>query len=197
MTVAIGTNSGFVSSVPSADPAGTAGSTDNYAIAQKDTSPLGSYLITSMGWWCDNATEAADYELGIYSHDATNNRPNALLASSGAIAKGTDAGWKTGAVAWDLVSETIYWVATQLDDTLTTTLNNYTPEVGQKFDYKLGETTLPASWGSSSGSLERAYAIYAFYGAAGGLSWSGAGTLTQSGAINRHFNITRGQSGAI
>lgn len=33
--------------------------------------------------------------------------------------------------------------------------------------------------------------------AAGGLSWSGAGTLTQSGAINRHFNITRGQSGAI
>jgi hypothetical protein len=68
MAVSIGTNAGFVTSTPSTDPAGTNVAIDGLAAVVKDTSPSGSGLvITEVGWWCDTASEAGNYTMGLYS----------------------------------------------------------------------------------------------------------------------------------
>jgi len=169
VAVVIGTSAGFVSAAPTADPSGTAAAMDNQTRAIKDTSPSGTNSISSIGWWCDNATEAANFEVGVYSHDAGNNRPNVLLASARTNAKGTDAGWKSAAVAYDLSATTVYWVAVQLDDTATTTNSDFGAAAGSRREYANTKTTLPESWDSGgSGTADSAFAFYALYAAAGG-----------------------------
>lgn len=197
MAVVEGTSAGFVTSAPSSDPAGSNGTTDATCWACKFTSPAGTNAISLMGWYCDNATEDVNYQLGIYSHDATNNRPNALLASSGDIAKGTSAGWKTGDVTYDLAESTVYWLTEQLDDPATTTYMNYTTDAGYKSDIKSG-TALPATWGSSGNTFGRIAAIYALYAAAGGGgSYTAAGSLSSTGALSRMIHVARTYAGEL
>lgn len=170
MAIVLGTNAGFVSSAPVDDPGGTAIAVDNFVWANKVTSPGSGNNVTSMGFWCNNVSEASNFQLGIYSHDGVNNRPNAQLSASGDTAKGTTAGWKTAAVSWECLDGT-YWVAAQLDDTATATDSDYVYDAGEKLDYRSAQTSLPSPWGSSSGTVGRLYATYALYeAAAGGLS---------------------------
>jgi hypothetical protein len=177
MAISEGTNAGFVTSAPSSDPSGSTGpALDALAWASRFTSPSGSNAISSIGWYCDTASEESNYQVGIYSHDAVNCRPNALLASSGDIAKGTGAGWKTGSVEYNIDASTVYWITAQLDNTATTTNMNYHNNASYKTDYVFA-SSLPSSWGSSSGTYARIVAIYALYAAAGGGS---DGTVTVS-----------------
>ena len=160
MAVVKGTNCGFVTAAPAADPAGANGPIDTVAMAFKDTTPAGSYKVTEIGWYCDNATEAAEFDVGIYSHDAGNDRPNALVGVSANNAKGTDAGWKKiTSLNIALTGGTIYWVAIQLDNTATETNLNYNP--GDKYNSKDGQTALPSSWGTSDGSASILVSVYA------------------------------------
>jgi len=158
-----GTSAGFVTVAPTDNPAGSGGPLDTYSAATKFTAPASGGTISSMGWWCDNATEADEYQLGIYSHDAGNNKPNLLLASSGDMAKGTTAGWKTGTVAYGFTGNTVYWLAAQLDDTATVTNIDYTTNASYKEDYRGSSTELLATWGTSTGTLGRILSIYALY----------------------------------
>ncbi len=173
MAVVLGTNCGFVTAAPTNDPAGTnlAIQTSSYGV--KDTAPEGATKITKIGWWCDNATEEANFEVGLYDHNATDNEPEARLQVSATNAKGTTAGWKSVVVDWTITAGTIYWIAVQLDNTATGTNENYSAGAG-RLARLYGQTALINPWGTSSALNDLAAAIYAVYEVAAG----GSGKMT-------------------
>jgi hypothetical protein len=162
MSLGKGTNCGFVTAAPTADPDGVSGAIDTYAHSFKDVAPAGAVRVTEIGWWCDTATEAADYDVAIYTHDAVNNRPDAFVGSALNNAKGLTAGWKvvTG-LNIAVTPGTTYWLGVQLDDTSPTTRANFADSVSNKQDWKTAQTSLPDPWGASSTSLARLFAVYA------------------------------------
>ena len=123
MALVLGTSCGFVTSSPSADPGGTAlEDVDTTAQTLKATAPVGATKVTEIGWWCDNATEEANFEVGIYGDNGSGTAPDAVIELNQTNAKGTGAGWKkvTG-LNIAITAGTIYWIAMQLDDTATGT----------------------------------------------------------------------------
>jgi len=163
MAVTIGTNAGFVAVAPVDDPTGNATiALDTNAWATKDTSPADIVKITEIGWWCDNATEEANFEVGLYNHDAGSDTPDDLLFSDTVNAKGTDAGWKTVSVNWSIDPSTVYWIAVQLDDTATAT--NIDRQVGGsgRSSYDNNVAALPVQF-SPSATYDFPVAIYAVY----------------------------------
>ncbi len=71
MALVLGTNCGFVTVAPTSDPTGTINDVQNtFAYASKFTSPATAIKVTEIGWYCDNATQEANFEVGIYDHDS-------------------------------------------------------------------------------------------------------------------------------
>lgn len=165
MAMVEGTNFGMVTAAPVDDPAGagTAAAVDARTrgfklVAGSDGS------ITSMGWWCDTASEEVNFQLGIYSHDAVNDRPEDRLAYSGDVAKGTTAGWKTASVSYNFTSGTTYWLMLQCDDPATTTYTDTAGIAGARTVYYTSQTALQANYDAPSGTgTTNEYAIYALY----------------------------------
>ena len=161
MALVIGTNCGFVTTAPTADPTDGNVSIDNLAIVLKDTSPSGNNIVTEIGWWCENATEESNFEVGIYDHNVGDDEAEAVVGSiSRTNAKGTDAGWKvvTG-LSIALTASTIHWLAVQLDNTSTTT-NTNTGGSGRR-GFITGATTLPSPWGTTTTFVSNLVAVYA------------------------------------
>ncbi|KKK95682.1 hypothetical protein LCGC14_2670340, partial [marine sediment metagenome] len=122
MALVVGTNCGFCATAPSADPTVSGASTNDFKNALKGTSPGTAVKITEIGWYCSNATQETNFEVGIYTHNVGLDRPDAVVGSlSQTNAKGTTAGWKSVAVDITISSSTIYWIAVQVDATATTT----------------------------------------------------------------------------
>ena len=168
MTVTVGINAGFVTSQPTADPSGGDTTTVDYrATYIKDTSPVGGCTITEIGWWCNNATEAANYEVAIYTDDS--NYPDNVVGSIDATnAKGTGSGWKRAdGQNIELNGETGYWIAMQCDNTATTTYADNESSGGSGMCVDVSQTALydPAPAGSWVGDNYTA-AIYGLYEAA-------------------------------
>ena len=171
MALVKGTNCGFVATAPTANPTGTANGQDSFSSALKDVAPVGATTVTEIGMWIDNATQAANMQAGIYDHDSGGNVPVNLLGNSGDFAKGTSGGvWvKATGLSISITAGTTYWIAIQMDDTLTVTNTDITSTPGVKnwsADFG-GSTALPDPWGEDSAP---AYliAIYAVYTTAGG-----------------------------
>ena len=164
MALVLGTNCGFVTEAPTADPAGGNWATaDAYAYALKHTAPVGAVKIVEIGWWADTATDEVNFEVGIYSHDSGNDEPDAVVGSlSQTNAKGTTAGWKrvTG-LNIEITAETIYWIATQCDNTPTTTYANLAHGDAGGLKYK-SASTLDSNWGVSN-NLNYISSIYAVW----------------------------------
>jgi len=163
-----GTNCGFVTVAPTADPADGDTVADAFAHAMKDLVPVGATKIVEMGWWCDNDTEAANFEVGLYSDDSGNTLPLNRLFVAATNAKGTTAGWKRVTVDWDisgLGNGTAVWLARELDNTATATNTNYTAAGTGNHARRSNATTLPDPW-LNSDSGTRLYAIYAVWEAA-------------------------------
>ena len=162
----VGTNCGLVESAPSVDPEGAGGvfTIDNYARCIKIT-PAENMTITEIGWWCNNATQEVNYEVGIYSHEAVNDVPNALVGSDKTNAKGTGAGWKVCAgLNIELTASTIYWIGIQCDNTTpATNIDWESAAVGQRYVSDSSEDTFPDPWTLTSGTDERTLAMYALY----------------------------------
>ena len=135
MAVITGTNAGFVTVAPTSDPGGSEANADNRSLCVQDTTSADIQTVTEVGWYCSNATEEANFEVGIYDSDA-GDAPNNLLFSDTTNAKGTDAGWKTSAVNWDLsgYQSADLYVAYQCDDTATTSKIDYSSEGGTNYD---------------------------------------------------------------
>jgi len=150
MALVLGTNCGFVSSAPVADPLGSNSSgIDEQAKAIRDVSSSDAIKVIEIGWWCDNATEESNFEVGLYSNEG-NDEPETRLFVDTTNAKGTGAGWKTVAVDWEISPSTTYWIAFQLDDTTTTTNSDFKASDGPGYArHSLSDSSLPADWGTS------------------------------------------------
>ena len=167
MALVLGTNSGFVTTAPTADPAAIYPAIDTRAFVSKDASPATAKRITEIGWWCDNATEEANFELGLYAADGISSPGEAgtLLHIERTNAKGTGAGWKTVAVDWAIDPSTDYWLGVQLDDTATATNINHNTAGGLGFDYLDRRTSLPDPFGGGAFFADYLVAIYAVWDA--------------------------------
>lgn len=164
MAITEGINAGFVKVAPTGDLSGSgAVSMSNRAWAIKFVAPLGAIKVTEMGWWCDAISTEANFELGIYSHDSGNNKPNTLLGVDSTNAKGTTIGWKVATgLNIAITAGTTYWLASQLDIV--------TPWTGLGGEFSSNESTikiidsLTNPWGTSDGILtSNIFAIYAVY----------------------------------
>lgn len=163
MALTLGTNAGFVTTAPTTDPAGATFGNDNTALVTKDTSPATALRIIEVGWWCDNATEEANFEVGLYAADGGTvpGEAGTLLYVSRTNAKGTSAGWKVATVDWRISPSTAYWLGVQLDNTATATVTDNRSSLGAGFDRRSSVTTLPNPFGG--GALTDADGILAIY----------------------------------
>lgn len=167
MAVVLGTNSGFVTVAPTTDPEGTNAGLDTFSDVTKHTSPATAVKITEIGWWCDTASEEANFEVGLYAADGAvvPGEAGTLLHVSRTNAKGTGAGWKvvTG-LNWAISENTAYWIGIQLDNTATTTNYNYASSGGAGEDFKGGQTTLSDPYGggtiSDTNAMTATYAVW-------------------------------------
>ena len=189
MAVVLGTNAGFVSAAPVADPGGTNTGLGDTSRAVKDTSPAVLTKITEVGWWCDNATPNTNFEVGLYSHDAGNDVPLNRLYVDNTNAKGTDAGWKTVAVDWDIVPETVYWIAVQLDGTLSKI--DYI-NTGGRTSLMTYQASLANPWiaAGTSGYIMAIYAVVESGVTYSELSGTIAAESTVSGKINTKVTLS-------
>lgn len=166
MALVLGTNSGFVSVAPTADPvANTSGSVDGEAMVIKDTSPTGVNRITEVGWWVDDNTTPSDvnFEVGLYAADGAvvPGEAGTLLYVSRTNATGTTLGWKVVTVDWEISSSTNYWIGVQVDSTAGVITSNKETSGGSGFDERVSMATLPDPFGG--GALEDADGMYAIY----------------------------------
>lgn len=169
MALTLGTNCGFVTSAPTADPSGTNIQVSNievgYGFVLKHTTPAGATKITEIGWYCDNATAAANYEVGLYSANGAvvPGEAGTLLYVSRTNAKGTGAGWKKVTVDWDISASTSYHIGLQVDPNGASTTNGNYTAASESCELDIKEMyTLPNPFGggaySNSGDK---FAIYA------------------------------------
>ena len=162
MSMVLGTNVGFVATAPTTSPAGTATSYDSTSSVTKHTSPSTAAKVTEVGWWCDNATEEANFEVALYAADGASGVAGTRLFVSATNAKGTTSGWKvvTG-LNWTISPSTDYWLGLQLDNTATTTNNDWTGSGGAGNDFRTSQTTLNNPYGG--GAIFDADAMDAIY----------------------------------
>jgi len=172
MALSLGTNCGFVTSAPSADPADTNFGADAYGLVHKHTLPADASKVTEIGWYCDNATEEANFRVALYDNNGAvvpGEAGTRLFLSSNA-AKGTTAGWKKITVDWDVSSYagTDLWIAIGLDNTATATNSNYNASGGGGLDART-VPELPDPFGGGAIAVGSGmFAIYAVWEAAGG-----------------------------
>ncbi len=132
----------------------------------KATSQSNATKVIEVGWWCDNATEAANFEVGLYSADGAvvPGEAGTRLFVSATNAKGTTSGWKvvTG-LNWTISASTIYWIGLQVDNTATATSLDNSLTGGTGYDRRLSQTTLNNPYGgggiSVSGGILALYAL--------------------------------------
>jgi len=162
MALVKGTNCGFVTEAPASDPEGSNSSCDNISYGLKDTGPENASRVTEIGWFCDNESEAADFEVAIYDHNSGDNNPEDIVGSKSSDAKGTDSGWKKiSGLNIPITPGETYWIAFSLANTSTATNKNYSSEAGEKFDLKGATPELPDPWGVSDATYEELIGIYA------------------------------------
>ena len=162
MTVTLGVSAGFVTEAPVADPTGAVfGALNNACLVMKDTSPVTEGKITEIGFWIDNATVEANFEVGLYAADGATipGEAGTLLNVERTNAKGTDAGWKRVTVDWTISAETIYWLGMQIDGTGNANTNRELSG-GPGIDF-LVDTSLPDPFGG--GTLFDSNGIIALY----------------------------------
>lgn len=146
MVVTLGTSAGFCLASPSADPDGTNDNTlDGNKISMRFQAPADAVKITEIGWWCEADPESADYDVGLYDHDAVNDTPGLILVKADDITI-DGPGWKklTG-LNIEVTGNTYYWVATSIPNTTEVTQGNYELEESNRYVAGLvGD--LPADW---------------------------------------------------
>ena len=161
-----GTNCGFCTSAPSADPEG-ANSTyvDNSPRSCKFTSPADAVTIIEMGWYNNNGSEnGCVFEIGIYDDD---NGPGSLLESdTGTLT--TSVGWyKVDGLNWSISSSTTYWFAVVCEDTATRTDTDFDSDTGNYLKRNQLQETLPATWSTLDQDVNFFGAFYAIYSTGG------------------------------
>ena len=160
-----GVSAGFVVTAPVGDPNGDDFTrADGRAAGGKFVSPATAALVTEIGWYAEDATEEANFEVGIYDHNVSDDEPEAVVGSlSQTNAKGTGAGWiVVSGLSIPISGSTTYWIAFQLDSTASQTNLDIQLTTGRR-SFKTA-STLPSPWGGPNTNTDnRLYAIYAVW----------------------------------
>jgi len=175
MALALGTNSGFVTSAPSADPNGTGVTIDGSSVVTKHTSPANAVKITSIGWYRASGTNAANWEIALYS-DSAGVAATRLFVD--ATNSSTSNGWLTTAVDWDITPNTAYWLGLQMDTHSGSSSVDSAASLGAGSDIQVGVATLADPYGG--GAVADADGMYAIYALVAPISAAITGTATAS-----------------
>ncbi len=185
MALALGTNCGFVTTAPTADPVGASLQVmDARSCVLQDTSASNAAKIVEIGWWANEATEASNFEVGLYAADGVvvPGEAGTLLQVARTNAKGTGAGWKVVTVDWSISPSTSYWLAVQLDNTTTTTNIDADLTSGNGIDFlPATQTTLNDPFGGGAlGDSSAMLAVYAVWQAITTTSTSSSSSSSSS-----------------
>lgn len=170
MALVLGTNSGFVTTAPTADPAGTGVTIDGSSVVTKHTSPANAEKITSIGWYRESGTNTANWEIALYSDVAGVPVTRLFVDNTNSTSSN---GWLTTAVDWAISPNTAYWLALQMDAHAGSSGVDSAASGGAGSDVMTSQTTLNDPYGG--GLLADADGMYAIY-ALVQLSITGSGT---------------------
>lgn len=192
MAVVIGTNAGFVTSAPSADPEVIATVFDGQARMWLFTSPAGdNNQITSMGAYISTADAGGDdrdlYFL-VYEDNGSQTAPG-NLAFSTTITRGAGIGWKTvSGLEWAITASTNYWLGVAMASHAGSTAVDQDSAGSQKVRAETSWTTPSDPWGgASTGDDSNTGAVYAIYAEAA----AGGGGGTEIPAIGLQTEVIR------
>lgn len=161
MAVVLGTSSGFVAVAPTADPAGTNTTIDGSSVVTKDTSPAGATKITEIGWYRGGGTNAANFEVALYSDSAGAAATRLFVDNTNSDTAG---GWVRVTVNWAISGSTAYWLAVQMDAHTGSSSIDTATSGGAGADVLTGQTTLNNPYGGGAvADADGMYAIYAKY----------------------------------
>jgi hypothetical protein len=165
MALTQGTNCGFVSSAPSADPDGTAVTSDGSSFVHKHTSPnvAGVITITEIGWYKSSGTTSSNTQVGLYADESAVAGTRLQVTSD--AASGTSAGWKVfSGLSWVVQPNTAYWLGVQQDAHSGTSQIDSASSGGAGIDTRTSQTALTNPYGGGAVSdADGMYAIYALY----------------------------------
>jgi hypothetical protein len=172
MALSSGTNCGFVTVAPTADPAASDYAQDGASIGFRCTAPA-DLTISAIGWYCgqDTLGNGSNWEAGVYANDASltgsaaNTRPGARLYSATLNSRAaSQTGWLQTALTCTINASTIYWIAIQLDAVAGSVGIDYKDTAGEKQAIRTSETALPTpSWGANSATRQALVGVYALY----------------------------------
>ncbi len=175
MAVVLGTNSGFVTVAPTADPAGTNTTIDGSSVVTKDTSPANAVKITEIGWYRGSGTNASNFEVALYSDSAAIAATRLFVDATNSSSAG---GWITTAVDWAISPSTAYWLGLQMDAHAgSSTVDTGTPG-GSGSDVQTSQTALNDPYGG--GTVADASGMYAIYALIATPTAAVTGTITPS-----------------
>jgi hypothetical protein len=176
MALVLGTNSGFVTAAPSADPNETGTTIDGSSVVTKHTTPAGAEKITSIGWYRAAGTNTANWEIALYSDVAGVATTRLFVDATNSTAS---AGWVTTAVDWAVSPNTAYWLALQMDAHTGSSSVDTAASGGAGYDVLTSQTTLNNPYGGGLvADADGMAAIYALVQ----VSITGSGTPTAQAA---------------
>ena len=163
MALTLGTNCGFVTVAPTADPDGPDNLIANTrSNALKDVAPATSAKVVEIGWYSNGTGTDVDTDIGLYDHKYGDDNPENRLSTT-TTTTGADAGWKkvTG-LDISITAGVTYWLAFQCDADSKVTDNISTG--GTRIAIKTSQTSLPDPWGTSAAELDNhLIALYAVW----------------------------------
>ncbi len=176
MALTLGVNSGFVTVAPTADPNETGTTIDGSSVVTKHTSPAGATKITSIGWYRASGTNAANWEIALYSDSAGAAGARVAVDNTNST---TSAGWVVTAVDWAISGSTAYWLALQMDAHTGSSSVDGAAAGGAGSDILTSQTTLADPYGGGAvADADGMYAIYALVQ----ITHPTSGTLTGPGS---------------
>lgn len=193
MAVVLGTNSGFVTVAPTADPAGTGATIDGNCVVTKHTSPAGATKITSIGWYRASGTNTANWEIALFSDGAGVPVTRLFVDATNSTASN---GWLTTAVDWDISPSTPYWLALQMDTHSGSSSVDSAASGGAGSDVFAASTIATPYAGGAVADADGMYAIYALVAVPADFPGTGA-LASQAAAVAAAGLHGRTSSGAL
>jgi hypothetical protein len=158
VAVVLGTNSGFVTVAPTADPNGTGVTIDGNKAVTKHTSPSNVVRITEIGWYRASGTNTANWEVGLYADSSGTAGARLFVDATNSTASN---GWLTVAVDWAISDSTAYWLALQMDAHSGSSSVDGEITGGAGIDILAGTTLDDPFGGGAVSDADGMYAIYA------------------------------------
>lgn len=184
MAVVLGTNAGFVTTAPTADPGGSNLGVDASSRCTKDTCPADVSIITEVGWYQGSFDNTGSYAVGLYSHNSGSNTANALLESSTGHTM-TGMGWQVvSGLNWSVTPGTVYWLATAIPNTTPNVTMDYVNTGGRTGINVAGAgVSLPDPFASAS-DTDYILALYAKVESGSQEYAEGTKTVTAAGIVS-------------